>query len=124
MPKGLVLAMVCEKAYNTITFEHAHVLFQLMGLPTGMMALMMQLLHSPVSFCIQGIVIPDVVWTPEQESGKGTHFPQRFLCSWLRLLFPFCKQYIQTYVCVCMKLTLSLTRDVCLPDLLFASCLW
>ena len=66
MPQGFVLAVDFENAYNTIAFEHAHVMFKMMRLPTGMIALIMQLLQSPVSFCNKGIVVLDVVWTPEQ----------------------------------------------------------
>ena len=73
MPRNAycTLAVDFEKAYNTITFEHAHVMFQLMGLPTGMIALMMQLLQALVSFCIQGIVIPDVTWIPRAGFTQG-----------------------------------------------------
>ena len=47
MPEGFVLAVDFEKAYNTITFKYAHVMC---WLPTSMIALMMQLLQSPVFF--------------------------------------------------------------------------
>ena len=76
-----MLALDFDKAYNTITFEHAHVMFHLMGLPTGMIAVMMQLLQSLVSFCIQGIVIPDVVWTPPSRNHARGHIFTSAFCT-------------------------------------------
>ena len=39
MSEGFLLSMDFEKAYNTNIFEHAQVIFQLMGLPIGMVSL-------------------------------------------------------------------------------------
>ena len=49
-------------------------MFQLMGLPAGMVALMMQLLQSPVAFCIQGVIIADVLWLPRAGTRQGDPF--------------------------------------------------
>ena len=48
MSEGFLLSVDFENAYNIITFEHAQVMSQLMGLPAGMIAWMMRLLQSPV----------------------------------------------------------------------------
>ena len=68
------------KACNTITFEHTQIMFHLMGLPVGMVSLMTQLLHAPVAFCIQGVVVPDVFGPPVWAFDGGTLSPRHYLC--------------------------------------------
>ena len=64
MCEGIASSKDFEEAHDTITFEHAHVMFQLMGLHAGILSLVTRLLHSRVAFFIRGLVIPDVLWTP------------------------------------------------------------
>ena len=74
MPEGFLLSVDFEKAYNTITFEHAQVMFHLMGLRAGMIALMVQLFQSLVAFGLQGVIIVDVLWSPRAGIRQGDPF--------------------------------------------------
>ena len=71
---GFLLSANFEKAYDSITFEHALVMFELIGLPTRMLHLLFQLLHSPAHFCIQGTVVLLVVWVRRAGIRQGDPF--------------------------------------------------
>ena len=59
---AFLLSVDFEKAYDSITFEHALVMFELTGVPLGMLHLLSQLPQSPVQFRIEGTVVQSVVW--------------------------------------------------------------
>ena len=59
---GFLLSVDFEKAYNTVTFEHALIMFELLGLPVGIISLMSGLLQAPILFDVQGAVVSIVVW--------------------------------------------------------------
>ena len=63
-----------EKAYNTITFEHTLLIFQLLALPMGILSLVTQVLQAPLAFCIQVVVVPEVFWTPGAGVRQGDPF--------------------------------------------------
>ena len=72
--EGFLVLVDFEKAYNTITFEQAQVMFQLTALSTGMVSLMTRQLQSHVAFCIQGMVVPKMLWTPRAGIRQGDPF--------------------------------------------------
>ena len=53
-----------KRAHNTITFEHTQVMFQLMGMPSGVVSWVTRVLQSPLAFCIQALAVPEVSWIP------------------------------------------------------------
>ena len=72
--KVFLLSVDFEKAYSTITFEHTLVIFQSMALPMGILSLVTEVLQAPVAFCIQVVVVPEVVWTPGAGVRQGDRF--------------------------------------------------
>ena len=49
-------------------------MLQLMGLPTGLISLVLQLLQSPIIFYVEGLVVSTVLWVPRATVGQGHLF--------------------------------------------------
>ena len=71
---GFLPSVDFEKAYDSITFEHALGVFELTGLPPGISHLLSQLRQSTVLFYIQGTVVRSVVWVRRAGIRQGDPF--------------------------------------------------
>ena len=76
---GFLLSVDFENTYDSVTFEHASLMFEWTGLPPIMLHLLSQLLQSPVQYCIQGTVVHSVVWIRKAGIRQGDPFSPTIL---------------------------------------------
>ena len=73
LSQGFVTSADFEKAYNTITFDHALMMFELTGLPQCIIRLVSQLPQAPIVFCIHSVVMSSQ-WIPRAGMRWGAPF--------------------------------------------------